>query len=132
MCTSIKSSKLVTNVAASTVAILLGFSPGTAFASGQRDYGNATPPPMHGPGSSHNPIVYHPVHGPGSSHNPIVRHCPPRGTVVHDHRNGRDCSYVAGDSQSYNQYRRCEGLHYGGKGTGVLVGFNLSEMKQRG
>ncbi len=30
--------------------------------------------PLHGPGSSHNPIVRHPVHGPGSSHNPIV--CP--------------------------------------------------------
>jgi hypothetical protein len=30
--------------------------------------------PVHGPGSSHNPIVYHPVHGPGSSHNPIVHH----------------------------------------------------------
>jgi len=28
--------------------------------------------PVHGPGSSHNPIIFHPVHGPGSSHNPIV------------------------------------------------------------
>ena len=28
--------------------------------------------PVHGPGSSHNPIMFHPVHGPGSSHNPIV------------------------------------------------------------
>jgi hypothetical protein len=29
--------------------------------------------PLHGPGSSHNPIVHHgPLHGPGSSHNPIV------------------------------------------------------------
>jgi hypothetical protein len=26
--------------------------------------------PVHGAGSSHNPIVVHPVHGPGSSHNP--------------------------------------------------------------
>ena len=35
-------------------------------------------PPLHGPGSSHYPIVYHPpVHGPGSSHNPIV--CRPGG-----------------------------------------------------
>jgi hypothetical protein len=34
-------------------------------------------PPLHGPGSSHNPIVKRPpVHGPGSSHNPIVA---PRG-----------------------------------------------------
>ena len=29
---------------------------------------------VHGPGSSHNPIIFHPVHGPGSSHNPIVCH----------------------------------------------------------
>jgi hypothetical protein len=29
---------------------------------------------VHGPGSSHNPIVRYPVHGPGSSHDPIV--CP--------------------------------------------------------
>jgi hypothetical protein len=28
--------------------------------------------PVHGSGSSHNPIVHHPVHGAGSSHNPIV------------------------------------------------------------
>ena len=30
--------------------------------------------PVHGPGSSHNPIIRDPVHGPGSSHNPIVKH----------------------------------------------------------
>ena len=32
------------------------------------------PGPLHGPGSSHNPIVvtHGPLHGPGSSHNPIV------------------------------------------------------------
>jgi hypothetical protein len=31
------------------------------------------PGPLHGPGSSHNPIVAHPpLHGLGSSHNPIV------------------------------------------------------------
>jgi hypothetical protein len=31
------------------------------------------PGPLHGPGSSHNPIIAHPpLHGPGSSHNPIV------------------------------------------------------------
>jgi hypothetical protein len=29
--------------------------------------------PVHGPGSTHNPIVRHPpLHGAGSSHNPIV------------------------------------------------------------
>jgi hypothetical protein len=30
--------------------------------------------PLHGTGSSHNPIAYHPVHGAGSTHNPIVYH----------------------------------------------------------
>ena len=39
-------------------------------------------PPLHGRGSSHNPIIYHPVHGPGSSHDPIVAPV----TVVRDHR----------------------------------------------
>jgi len=30
--------------------------------------------PVHGTGSSHNPIIFHPVHGPGSSHDPIIVH----------------------------------------------------------
>lgn len=38
--------------------------------------------PVHGPGSSHNPIVNHPVHGVGSSHNPVIVPV----TVVRDHR----------------------------------------------
>jgi hypothetical protein len=38
--------------------------------------------PVHGPGSSHNPIVYHPVHGPGLSHNPVIVPV----IVVRDHR----------------------------------------------
>jgi hypothetical protein len=53
--------KLVPN-AALLAGTLIFASLGSAYA------GN-----VHGPGSSHNPIVYHqPVHGPGSSHNPIV------------------------------------------------------------
>jgi len=28
--------------------------------------------PVHGTGSTHDPIVNHPVHGPGSSHDPII------------------------------------------------------------
>ena len=36
--------------------------------------------PVHGTGSSHDPIVYHPVHGTGSSHNPIIN------PTVRDHR----------------------------------------------
>ena len=29
--------------------------------------------PVHGSGSSHNPIIVQPVHGPGSSHNPVIQ-----------------------------------------------------------
>jgi hypothetical protein len=47
-----------------------------AQAHGGRGYNPR--PPLHGPGSSHNPIIYHPVHGPGSSHNPIIVGCPNR------------------------------------------------------
>ena len=61
-------------------------------------------PPLHGLGSSHNPIVYHPVHGPGSSHNPIIASKPGNGlapgTVVRDHRNGKDCWYVVGGAST--------------------------------
>jgi hypothetical protein len=68
--------------------------------------------PVHGPGSSHDPIVYRPVHGPGSSHNPIVVTStgknPPPGTVVRDHRNGRDCQYIVGDYASFQAYHYCE------------------------
>jgi hypothetical protein len=42
--------------------------------SGSGGRGYPTHPPLHGPGSSHNPIIKRaPVHGPGSSHNPIVK-----------------------------------------------------------
>jgi hypothetical protein len=78
--------------------------------SGDDSSGTTTSVPLHGPGSTHNPIVYHPVHGEGSSHNPIVvsKSPYPPGTVVHDHRNGKDCSYIAGDEDSYMAYLRCE------------------------
>jgi hypothetical protein len=71
--------------------------------------------PVHGPGSSHNPIVYHPVHGPGSSHNPIVVSTSkyPPGTVVTDHRNGKICQYTVGDPASVRAYNICE-YGYGG------------------
>jgi hypothetical protein len=73
--------------------------------------------PLHGPGSSHNPIVYHPVHGPGSSHNPIVVSTSkyPPGTVVRDHRNGKTCEYTVGDPDSVRAYNKCE-YGYGGYG----------------
>jgi hypothetical protein len=72
--------------------------------------------PVHGPGSSHNPIVYHPVHGPGSSHNPIVVSTSkyPPGTVVTDHRNGKTCQYTVGDPASVRAYNKCEYGYSGG------------------
>ena len=66
-------------LAMAAVALMLaatGVAPGTAaYAHTQK---GGTPvksrhPVLHGPGSTHNPIVRHPpLHGPGSSHNPIV------------------------------------------------------------
>src|ERR1035437_2849431 len=52
-----------------------------------------------------------PVHGPGSSHDPIVVSTgknPPAGTIVRDHRNGRDCQYTVGDYASFQAYHYCE------------------------
>jgi hypothetical protein len=88
------------------VAVLLA-SAAISVAASQSGYahgghGGSSHPPVHGPGSSHNPIVYHPVHGPGSSHNPIVYH-PVHGPgsshnpivynpVVRDHRHPPQCS----------------------------------------
>jgi|SRR5579872_1057976 len=65
----------------------------------------ANQPPLHGPGSSHNPIIYHPVHGPGSSHNPIVSTANSPPGTVRDHRTGssnggspynRNCRTIVG------------------------------------
>ena len=71
--------------------------------------------PVHGPGSSHNPIVHHPVHGYGSSHDPIVVSTSkyPPGTIVRDHRNGKNCQYTVGDADSLRLYNLCE--HGGGR-----------------
>jgi hypothetical protein len=96
-------------IAGCSVALLAGFSENSSALAG----------PLHGPGSSHNPIVHRPVHGPGSSHNPIVvgrrgggacgiQTSYPCGTVIRDHRNGKNCSYIAGSYSSYQQYLRCE------------------------
>jgi hypothetical protein len=81
------------------VALLVASNTGVTFAE-----------PVHGPGSSHNPIVRHPVHGPGSSHNPIVVSTSkyPPGTVVRDHRNGKTCQYTVGDCRSIQAYNKCE------------------------
>ena len=63
----------------STLAIIATLTavtpaPGGAFASGMSKGGTPVKHhPVHGPGSSHNPIIRHaPLHGAGSSHNPIV------------------------------------------------------------
>lgn len=69
--------KLFALLAGSIIAL------GATDIAAARGHSAQTNPPLHGPGSSHNPIVYHPVHGPGSSHNPIVN---TSGTVVRDHR----------------------------------------------
>ena len=52
-------------LAALAIAAATLIATGNAHARGHHD-------PVHGPGSSHDPIVFHPVHGPGSSHNPII------------------------------------------------------------
>jgi hypothetical protein len=65
-------------------SILVGaFAPALA-----KDQGQSGAPTVHGPGSTHDPIVYRPVHGPGSTHNPIAGS--PAKTVVRDHR--RSCA----------------------------------------
>ena len=53
-------------------ALRQGF--GWGGSSGWHNWDRHHPPRLHGPGSSHNPIIRDPVHGPGSSHNPIVKH----------------------------------------------------------
>ncbi len=80
--------RLIGVLLASTVISVAGSTAGYAHGSGSHGGSHSGPittsQPNHGPGSSHNPIVYHPVHGPGSSHNPILATQP----VVRDHRHG--------------------------------------------
>jgi hypothetical protein len=122
MTTSLKTLKFTHLVVASAAAVLVAASVGIAWADhhhhGSDQDETTSKVPVHGPGSSHNPIVYHPVHGPGSSHNPIVSksggNALPNGTVVRDHRNGKNCEYTVGDCRSMVAYRRCEGYTYVG------------------
>ncbi len=74
---------LLASAAISLAASNAGYAHGGGSHGGSSS-GSGTAQPVHGPGSSHNPIVYHPVHGPGSSHNPILATTP----VVRDHRHG--------------------------------------------
>ena len=46
---------------------------------------------------------------PGRGGSPCGIRTPyPCGTVIHDHRNGKNCSYIAGSYSSYQQYLKCE------------------------
>lgn len=74
---------LLASFAISLAGANASYARGGGGHGGPHTGGNTTAQPVHGPGSSHNPIVYHPVHGPGSSHNPILATKP----VVRDHRN---------------------------------------------
>lgn len=61
-------------VAITAGALLLAPIPGASAHHHGGDGGSSGPfgtGPVHGPGSTHTPIIYHPVHGPGSSHNPV-------------------------------------------------------------
>jgi len=109
MSAPIKSSRSVSLAAASAIAVLLGANSGAALAGHHHRCDNCgsgsnqnsitvqtgsglvnSGPPLHGPGSSHNPTLYHPVHGLGSSHNPIARSLGK--TVIRDHRK-RPCYF---------------------------------------
>lgn len=73
-------------VAVLSAAVLLLASGDTTSAHSRNHDG-----PVHGPGSSHNPIVYHPVHGPGSTHNPIVHRPKTHGCPGYLIGPGEDC-----------------------------------------
>jgi hypothetical protein len=89
----------INGIAASVIAVLLGIN--SAALAGQRNSGMAggrlmSGPLLHGISMNHQPTAGQPLHGPGTSHNPIVktsgtvsggrqRRCIARGTVVHDH-----------------------------------------------
>jgi hypothetical protein len=119
MTTRAKVSKFACVAAASTFAVMVAANAGSALAHDDHHHsgdannssGTTSKVTVHGPGSSHNPIVYHPVHGPGSSHNPIVNksgNTLAPGTVVRDHRNGKTCEYTVGDANSIRAYNLCE------------------------
>jgi hypothetical protein len=82
---TIKSGMRLVAILLASTAIGLAASQASYAHGGQghhHDHGGySPPPPNHGPGSSHNPIIVHPVHGPGSSHNPIIYK-----PIVRDHR----------------------------------------------
>jgi hypothetical protein len=116
----------VTLLTATLAASVVLFAAGGAYAHGH-DRDDNDRPPLHGPGSSHNPIIYHPVHGPGSSHNPIVYHPP----IVRDHRGLNDAPggvTVSGGGtvvppRTCSSLFHCSGGYYGnGRGGGGQSG----------
>jgi hypothetical protein len=77
---------LVSAILAVGIMIAVGsaaYALGGPGGSGRRGY--PTHPPLHGPGSSHNPIIKRaPVHGPSSSHDSMVKrslHGPVQATI---------------------------------------------------
>jgi hypothetical protein len=67
-----------TKLPAVAIVLIVAMCAGAAHAAVSKPGGTSVKNPgfhgpLHGPGSTHNPIVRHPpLHGPGSSHNPIV------------------------------------------------------------
>lgn len=123
--------------AATLAASMVLFAAANAASAGSGGHGGGAKSPaltgisgpVHGPGSSHNPIVYHPNHGPGSSHNPIMV------APTRDHRgpNGAPQGGVTVDGGAVkvtpaptNCLRYCGGYRggggggYGGRGGGGM------------
>lgn len=116
---TIKSSSL-SLAAAAVFAALFGIHSGGAAARQDQHSGAhgidrpvTSKPIFHSPGYDRYPR-HGATHKVGVKTGGGKRNCIKRGTVVHDHRGGKDCSYVAGDSHSYSRYLRCEGSTHGG------------------
>jgi hypothetical protein len=106
------------------VAGIIGLGAGTALAhhhKGQGDDSGQTQgtvpqhgsPPLTGTTTSTPTTIKKPTAPVGSAKLPPTKcnppNCYPAGTVVTDHRNGKTCSYTAGDAKSYCGYLECEG-----------------------
>jgi hypothetical protein len=74
----LRSSSLLAVIASAVLGLAPLSSPASARGGGHSGASGS----LHGPGSTHDPIIYHPVHGPGSTHNPILATKP----IVRDHR----------------------------------------------
>jgi len=115
---TIRSSSL-SLAAAAALAALSGIQAGAAARQDQHGATHSitrpvtSKPVLHAPGYNRD-LKHGASHKVGVKTDSGKRNCIKRGTVVHDHRGGKDCSYVAGDSHSYSRYLRCEGSTHGG------------------